>query len=80
MTDRTSESAAWPSEHEVADELPIDCTAEEASRIMAAVPFWLLFRRKETLAAEGVPVEDVPTEESSPEESSTEHASEGGGD
>jgi formate dehydrogenase iron-sulfur subunit len=46
--------------------------------IVAAVPFWLLFRRKEALAAEGVPAEEVSTEEVSAEEISGEEASEGG--
>ena len=39
MTHRTGDPATWPSEPEVADELPIGCAAEEASRVLAAVPF-----------------------------------------
>jgi formate dehydrogenase iron-sulfur subunit len=50
-----------------------------AAGVVAAVPFWLLFRRKETLAAEQVADQDVRTEEISPEEVSADDASEGGG-
>jgi formate dehydrogenase iron-sulfur subunit len=46
--------------------------------VVAAVPFWLLFRRRETLAAEGIPPEEVPTEEVSAEDISSGEASEGG--
>jgi formate dehydrogenase iron-sulfur subunit len=46
--------------------------------VVAAVPFWLLFRRKEALAAEGVPAEDIPVEEASADEVSSGETSEGG--
>ena len=42
------------------------------------MPFWLLFKRKEALAAEGVPPEQVPTVEASAKDVSAEEASEGG--
>ena len=44
--------------------------------VVAAVPFWLLFRRKEALAAEAVPVEAVPAEQVPPRTSR--ESSEGG--
>ena len=46
--------------------------------VVAAVPFWLLFRRRETLAAEATPMEEASAEESPVEEAPTEELSEGG--
>jgi formate dehydrogenase iron-sulfur subunit len=46
--------------------------------VVAALPFWLLFKRKETLAAETVPSEEIPTVEVSTEDVSAEDAPEGG--
>ena len=33
-------TAAWPSEHEVADQVPIDASPDEARRALDSVPFW----------------------------------------
>jgi formate dehydrogenase iron-sulfur subunit len=46
--------------------------------VVAAVPFWLLFKRKDTLADEQVPPEEVATVEVSTEDASAEDAPEGG--
>lgn len=32
--------ARWPTEHEVADELPIECAANVAAEILETIPFW----------------------------------------
>jgi formate dehydrogenase iron-sulfur subunit len=46
--------------------------------IVAAVPFWLLFRRREELAAVEAPTEEVSAKEVAAEEASAEEISEGG--
>jgi formate dehydrogenase iron-sulfur subunit len=46
--------------------------------VVAAVPFWLLFRRKEALAAVAIEAETVPLEKVLAEEASAEQVSEGG--
>lgn len=41
MTQRTKATVrSWPSEREVADQLPIECTVDEARWALEAVPFW----------------------------------------
>ena len=39
-THGTHPDTPWPSEHEVADELPIECTPEVAVGLLGAIPFW----------------------------------------
>ena len=40
MTATLSPTRPWPSEHEVADQVPIGATPEQARATLAAVPFW----------------------------------------
>lgn len=40
MTERTPSEMAWPSEHEVADQLPIECAPDVAMSLLETVPFW----------------------------------------
>ena len=40
MRDSTAGARRWPSEREVADQLPIDCAPETVERILESVPFW----------------------------------------
>ena len=40
MSDSQDRSAAWPSEHEVADQVPLDLDEDTARRILGEVPFW----------------------------------------
>ena len=40
MTQKTHSDTPWPSEHEVADELPIECPPEVAAHLLESIPFW----------------------------------------
>ncbi len=40
MMTRAHSGAPWPGEHEVADELPIECEPDVARRLLEVVPFW----------------------------------------
>jgi tRNA (mo5U34)-methyltransferase len=40
VTQKTHSDTPWPSEHEVADELPIECAPDEARRVLETIPFW----------------------------------------
>ena len=40
MTQVTHVDTPWPSEHEVADELPIECGLDVARRLLETIPFW----------------------------------------
>jgi tRNA (mo5U34)-methyltransferase len=40
MTHGARSNAPWPNEHEVADEVPIECSPEVAQRVLDEVPFW----------------------------------------
>lgn len=40
MAQLTEAAAPWPSERDVADEVPIDATVDEARRVLESVPLW----------------------------------------
>jgi len=40
VTQATHVDTPWPSEHEVADELPIECGPDVARRLLETIPFW----------------------------------------
>jgi len=40
MTEAARGNAPWPSEHDVADQVPISATPEQAEEVLESVPFW----------------------------------------
>jgi tRNA (mo5U34)-methyltransferase len=40
LVDNSNSNTRWPSEREVADEVPIDIDVDQATRVLASVPLW----------------------------------------